>query len=85
MEDSRLPEDDQLLYLVIEPLIDYPSHNNFYKYEMLALTIAVEMEVAKFSQKLCPVCKNSVSMISVKRSECDCIVHRKCIRFAFCA
>ena len=31
MEDSRLPADDQLLYLIIEPLIDYPSHNNLYK------------------------------------------------------
>ena len=31
MEDFRLPADDQLLYLVIEPLIDYPFHNNLYK------------------------------------------------------
>ena len=30
MEDSRLQTNDQLLYLVIEPLIDYPSHNNLY-------------------------------------------------------
>ena len=36
------------------------------------------MEVAKSSQKLCSVCKNFVSMRSIKCSECDCIVHRKC-------
>ena len=31
MEDSWLPADNQLLYLVVEPLIDYPFRNTFYE------------------------------------------------------
>ena len=38
-----------------------------------------KMEVVKSSQKLCPVFKNSVGLRSLKFSECDCFVRRKCI------
>ena len=46
MEDSRLPAVEQLLYLVIEPLIDYP----FEKYEMLALITSVAISLFREGQ-----------------------------------
>ena len=45
MKYSRLPADDQQLYLVVEPLIDYPSHRSERPQTTLERSVRDEQQV----------------------------------------